>query len=78
MSELTQCNYCSLKVIRHDAKLEKMKVTILSDANWGMGGVNVYIHPRNINIKELPGGEDGERKKYRVAWFMSLGNHCEC
>jgi hypothetical protein len=78
MSELTPCNFCSLIRIRKKAAQEHLKVTILRDANWGMGGVNVYKHPPEINIRELPGGERGPRAQYHVAWFMDLGDHCEC
>jgi len=78
MSELTSCNYCSLQRIKARAKSENKKVTVLADSTWGLGGLNVYVHPKGIKIKDLIGGEDGERKKYRVSWFMALGNHCEC
>jgi hypothetical protein len=78
MSELTQCNYCSLRRIRRDAKREKKRVTILSDARWGMGGVNVYVHPRDVNVSRLRGGEDGPRREYFVSWFMQLTQHCCC
>ncbi len=78
MSELTQCNYCSMLRIRSDAKAEKMRVTILADARWGMGGINVYVHPRDVNIRKLEGSEDGARAKYRVSWFMQLTDHCVC
>ena len=78
MSELTQCNFCSLKSIRKRAKQLGQKVTVLHDAKWGMGGVNVYVHPPSLQIKDLPCGEDGERKKYRVAWFMEVGDSCSC
>jgi hypothetical protein len=78
MSELTRCNYCSLQRIKEDAKAEKRKVTILADARWGMGGVNVYVHPPGVNIKKLEGGEDGPRKRYFVSWFMALTQHCAC
>ena len=78
MSELTQCNYCSLREIQNRARSSEMKVTLLSDAKWGMGGVNVYVHPKEILIKDLPDGENGERRKYRVAWFMEVGTACSC
>ncbi len=72
------CNSCRLKRIKRSAKEEGKKVTILSDARWGMGGVNVYVHPKGINIRNLDGGEDGERAKHRVAWMMEITNSCEC
>ena len=78
MSEQTQCNYCRLKSIEHDAKQKKMKVTILCDTKWGMGGFNVYIHPKDVKIAKLPGGEDGEREKYRRSWMQDIGEQCCC
>lgn len=72
------CNYCSLRITKNRAKKRGMKVTVLRDAKWGMGGVNVYVHPENVNIKELEGGEDGERAKYRESWLMSLPEGCAC
>jgi hypothetical protein len=75
---MTRCNYCTLKTIKSRAAKGGLKVTILGDANWGMGGVNVYVHPENVDIKALAGGEDGERSKYRAAWFMELSKDCAC
>lgn len=75
---MTRCNYCDLKIIRRRAKDAGLKVTILHDAEWGMRGVNVYVHPENVDIKALPGGEDGEREQYRKAWFMSISTSCAC
>lgn len=78
MSEFTECNYCRLQRIKNDAKHTKMKCTILSDSTFKLGGVNIYVHPREVDIKSLPGGEHGPRKKYRVTWFMELGDRCCC
>lgn len=74
----TPCNYCKLESIKRHAKKAKETVTVLSDALWGMGGKNVYTHPPEINILVLAGGEDGERKKYRRAWMMSIPEGCAC
>lgn len=78
MSSFTRCNFCSLKIIRKDAKAKNMKVTLMHDAKWGMGGTNVYVHPPDVDIRSLPGGEEGERKKYRWTWMMGIGDHCSC
>lgn len=78
MSELTTCNYCNLKRIRRNAKAKGMKVTILRDAHWGMGGENIYVHPREIKIAEFPGGEDGPRSHYFASWMMKIPNKCQC
>ena len=78
MSELTSCNYCNLNRIRRNAKAKGMNVTILSDACWGMGGENVYVHPKEIKIAKLPGGEDGLRSKYFVSWMQEIPHQCCC
>ena len=79
MSELTPCNHCSLKGIRARVKAAgKKKVTVLQDAIWGMGGHNVYVHSKDVDISKLKGGEEGERRKYFVAWFMEIGERCGC
>lgn len=75
---MTRCNYCDMKFIKARALRDNLKVTVLHDATWGMGGVNVYVHPADVDIKSMPGGEDGERSKYRKAWFMSLPQACAC
>jgi len=72
MSDLTPYNKDTLTRIKHDAKQKGLAVTVLHDAKWGMGGMNVYVHPKNVSIKDIPGGEGGDRAKYRQAWFMAL------
>ena len=78
MSYLTPCNWCSLQQIKKRAKAENKKVTILRDAKWGLGGMNVYVHPKAVVVGKLKGGEDGARKKYRTAWFQELSQSCCC
>ncbi len=67
MSDLTSCNYCTLRRIRAEAKREKKKVKIVTTKYVGemrefksQGGVDILV--------------DGER----VAWLMELTNHCVC
>lgn len=78
MSELTECNYCKLSKIRASVRQSGNKVTLLADAKWGMGGVNVYVHPKAVDIRKLVGGEDGNRAQYRVSWMMEVPDHCCC
>lgn len=78
MSDFTPCNYCTLRRIRRDAKANGKRVTVLDDARWGMGGSNVYVHPPEVKIRALAGGEDGERAKYRCSWMMEIPSRCEC
>ena len=75
MSELTKCNFCSHQQSLRKAKETKMKVTVLPAKDFGLGGVDEYIHPKNIKIKKL---SEQERKKYRVGWYMELGESCGC
>jgi len=70
MSDLTQCNYCTLQNIRRRA-LDNEKVTTL----WGRGGINVHVYPKDINIKSI---SDSERSKYKRVWFKELSDHCVC
>jgi hypothetical protein len=70
MSELTPCNYCTLKSIKRRAEEGGMTVTLLNG--------DVYVHPATVAIKELSSGEDGEREQYWRAWFMKLTDHCVC
>jgi len=75
MSELTSCNYCTLKGIRERAKENGLKVTLLID-NWFDGhpsGTSVYVHPKDVKIVDKKA-----RKKYFKAWLMEIPNKCCC
>lgn len=69
MSELTQCNYCSLQEIQRRAKREGKFVTRRADTKYALGGFNVYVYPRGVPI---------DHDKHFVAWFMELTDHCVC
>lgn len=75
---MTSCNHCNLLRIRREAKQQRKRVTVLADAKWGLGGVNVYVHPKEVNVRTMEGGEEGARKAYFVSWFMELPAHCVC
>lgn len=75
---MADCNYCNLRRYKADARRAHMKITVLADATWGMGGVNVYEHPKDVSIHKLSGGEDGDRAQYRISWMMELPDHCAC
>jgi hypothetical protein len=63
MSELTECNYCTLKRIKRDAKEKGKKVQVKrgveTDDSLGRGK-DVYV--------------DGEK----TVWFWELTDHCVC
>lgn len=76
MSDLTMCNKCSLVWLRKQAKKEKQLVRIIpSKRSLGLGGVDVYIVPRDIAF--APENEEFH-KKYFNAWFMEVGQYCSC
>lgn len=75
MSELTPCNYCTLLRTKARAKKEGKVVTVIADTTTSLGGLNVYVHPKNVKIKELA---PIARETYGGVWFMALTDHCVC
>jgi hypothetical protein len=81
MSELTQCNHCSLRQIKAEAKREKKIVTLLPGRTLGirggaqMRGIDVYVHPRSVKVREL---RAHDREQYWEQWFWELSDHCAC
>ena len=72
MSELTPCNYCSLRRIREHAKEDNLKVTLIPSSF--MEGTDVYVHPKDVKIKAL----DNTREQFFEAWLMEIPNKCCC
>jgi hypothetical protein len=71
-----QCNHCTYKRFKKEAKA-KGEVLTQTPARWGMGGVEVFMHPKDVSMEGVD--EDDERwEKYHVAWFMELTNECAC
>jgi hypothetical protein len=86
MSELTQCNYCSLNALRARAKREKKRVTIMrgrryADKGWRvparMRGFDVYVHPLWIDLHDEQ-WTTSKRQRYWVCWYWELSDHCVC
>ena len=71
MSELTQCNFCSLRTIERKAKAAKKQVSTIY--NKEHGGMDVFVHPKKVKISQ-----ENKPKEYFVAWFMELSTHCVC
>jgi len=69
---MTKCNFCRLNDLKSAVKYANLKVTTLRGE---MGGVNIYIHPKDINIGDL---KIGERATYKKAWFAELPRNCCC
>ncbi|HEC66843.1 MAG TPA: hypothetical protein ENI23_16330 [bacterium] len=74
MSDLTQCNFCQFKNIIRQARENGKRACIKAGTPFKTlpAGVDVYVHPEKII------GMNRFHKKYKVAWFMKLGNRCEC
>ncbi len=73
-----QCNHCSLRSLRREAKKAGERVTVRSsDRSLGMGGVDVYVHPAAV---KLPTGRipDNVHDAYFRAWFMEVTESCAC
>jgi len=69
---------CRMEQIRRDAKKKKMRVTTLRDTEFKLGGVNVYVHPRDVKVTSASVRDPVIHDKYFVAWFMAFGAMCEC
>lgn len=74
MSELTTCNYCNLERLRREAIQTKKRITMVP-ATWGMGGFEIYMHPRSVEIKKCT---KEEKKRFWVSWMMEIGKTCGC
>ena len=77
MSELTQCNYCSMKDIKREAKGKGHRV-VTREGTGQLGGINVYILPPGVEMAKVIKDDDEFSKKYFVAWFMKLSESCVC
>lgn len=78
MSELTTCNYCNLKAIKADARKRKQYVTLLGLPHAKLGGIEIYVHPREVTISVVAGKDQRKIKKYWVAWMWVITDHCVC
>jgi hypothetical protein len=64
VSDLTPCNYCNYKDIKRRYKGQD----ILKVPGWHKG----------VDILVVPKGEEPDREKHFIAWFMELPDHCCC
>lgn len=73
---MSQCNFCSFELLKTRAKKAGLAYTTINESrNDGLGGVNIYVHPKNIDIHKLT---ESERDTFFQEWYMELGNKCEC
>ncbi len=78
MSELTPCNYCTLKGIRARA-IENDNHVYLHRKTWELGGIDIYVAPEGVALPQSGVGEGSEfHKQYWVCWFMKIPESCCC
>lgn len=75
MSELTPCNFCTLKRIKARARKSGKKVTVIPDPSYPTPGYDVFIHPKSTRIKEL---SKEDREDYFSCWMMEIPEKCCC
>lgn len=74
---MTICNYCSYQNEKARAKERGMVATLSSrGANFGLGGVNLYIHPKDVKLSKLSDDELAQYDGHH--WFMSVPDGCCC
>ncbi len=79
MSELTQCNYCTLRDIKRQAAHEKKHVHLKHDTGRELDGIDVYVTPVSVDLPEGHITRVSEfHQEYWVSWFMGLTDHCVC
>lgn len=74
MSELTPCNYCTLRRIKARAEKKGNRVILAPAKDASRGGTDVLVHPKHIPAKDAR----AKRKKYFVAWMMEIPDSCCC
>ncbi len=72
-----KCNYCHYRDIKTSAAKDKKKV-VSRNYKGTLGGVDVFILPKNEQLPEELTKKDKHWKLYHVAWFMRLPNNCTC
>lgn len=72
-----KCNCCNMRWIRKTAA-NVNKCVVTRPATGKLGGTTVYVLPSGVAIPEVIVCDDVFSKKYFVAWFMKLTDHCVC
>lgn len=73
MSELTPCNFCTLRRIKARAKKKDQRV-IATPAKNSLGGTDVLVYPKHLGAKDAR----ADRKQYKVARLMKITDKCCC
>jgi hypothetical protein len=73
VSELTPCNFCTLRSIR--ARADRSGKRVILRACTSSGGLDVHVVLKRIRIPDADRHDDSVGW---VAWFKALGTSCEC
>jgi hypothetical protein len=79
-----QCNFCTYQSIKRDAKKNGSRVVKRYAVAYQLGGVNIYVVPKGVEVPKVIKGcdvtykGDAFHRKYFRAWFMELPDHCAC
>lgn len=77
MSELTECNHCSLKAIQRRADKQDKEVLVVSAPKFSFDkGVEVFTVPKGFDPEQL--SDIPTRDKYFCCWFAELSERCVC
>jgi hypothetical protein len=82
MSELTQCNHCSLAHIRRRAKQDRQHVVLLparKKDKYFLGGTDVFRFPKSMwTTRQFKALSPKTQDSWWICWFMELTDHCVC
>ena len=70
---MAQCNLCTLNQIKAAAAKEKKEVSVMA-ARGKMGGFDVFVHPKGIEIRRK--NHSGE--PYWRTYLMAIPESCCC
>ena len=75
MEVILRCNFCTLKKIKSNAEEIGLSATLIKSTSSGLGGIDVFIHPKNVTIESL---EPEKRKEFFAVWAWEIGDKCHC
>jgi hypothetical protein len=52
-----------------------MEVTLISDTEYGLSGINVFVHPPTVKNLE---SDKTKGEEYWVAWYPEIPDRCLC
>ncbi len=75
---MTTCNLCCLNRIRSEATAKGKVYTVKPCLTGSLGGWDIYVHPKQVNITLLMEVDPKYVKHYWVSWLMEIPESCQC